>query len=70
MSRGVARRSLTIDSLGSAMTGKTWQSGDAEALIDEHPLAYKDVEAVMEAQSDLMRIDHRLTQVLSYKGTK
>lgn len=70
MSRGMARRSLTIDSLGSAMSGKTWQSGDAEALIDEHPLAYKDVEAVMEAQSDLVRIDHRLTQVLNYKGTK
>jgi len=70
MSRGVARRSLTIESLGSAMSGKTWQSGDAEALVDEHPLAYKDVEAVMEAQSDLVRIDHRLTQVLNYKGTK
>ena len=49
---------------------RTWQSGDAQALVDEHPLAYKDVEAVMEAQGDLVRIDHRLTQVLNYKGAK
>lgn len=70
MSRTVARRSLTAESLDVAMTGKTWQSGDAQALVDEHPLAYKDVEAVMEAQGDLVRIDHRLTQVLNYKGAK
>jgi len=24
------------------MSGKTWQSDEAEALVDEHPLAYKD----------------------------
>ncbi len=52
------------------MDGKTWQSAEAEALVDEHPLAYKDVEAVMAAQADLVRVDHRLTQVLNYKGAK
>jgi tRNA-splicing ligase RtcB (3'-phosphate/5'-hydroxy nucleic acid ligase) len=70
MSRTVARRSLTAESLDVAMIGETWQSRDAQVLVDEHPLAYKDVEAVMEAQSDLVRIDHRLTQVLSYKGAQ
>jgi tRNA-splicing ligase RtcB len=70
MSRSEARRQLTADSLGMAMEGKTWQSSAATALVDEHPLAYKDVEAVMVAQADLVRIDHRLTQVLNYKGTK
>jgi len=70
MSRGEARRQLTPDSLGAAMKGKTWQSAEAIALVDEHPLAYKDVETVMAAQADLVRIDHRLTQVLNYKGTK
>ena len=49
---------------------RTWQSDEAAALVDEHPLAYKDVEAVMAAQVDLVRIDHRLTQVLNYKGTR
>ncbi len=70
MSRSQARRQLTADSLGAAMAGKTWQSADATALVDEHPLAYKDVEVVMAAQADLVRIDHRLRQVLNYKGTK
>lgn len=70
MSRSEARRQLTADSLGAAMNGKTWQSGEADALVDEHPLAYKDVEAVMAAQADLVRIDHRLTQILNYKGTR
>ena len=70
MSRGAARRQLTSDSLGVAMRGKTWQSAEATALVDEHPLAYKDVEAVMAAQADLVRVDHRLTQVLNYKGTR
>lgn len=70
LSRSEARRQLTTDSLGTAMTGKTWQSAEAAALVDEHPLAYKDVESVMKAQADLVRIDHRLNQVLNYKGTK
>jgi tRNA-splicing ligase RtcB len=70
LSRTVARRELTAESLGAAMTGKAWQSDEAEALVDEHPLAYKNVEEVMEAQRDLVRIDHRLEQVLNYKGTK
>jgi len=70
MSRGMARRELTAESLGEAMQGKTWQSKEAIALIDEHPLAYKDVDAVMAAQADLVRVDHRLIQILNYKGTK
>jgi tRNA-splicing ligase RtcB len=70
MSRTAARRQLTAESLGLAMSGKTWQAGEADALLDEHPLAYKDVDAVMEAQADLVRIDHRLTQLLNYKGAK
>jgi tRNA-splicing ligase RtcB len=70
MSRSEARPRLTADSLGAAMEGKTWQSSAATDLVDEHPLAYKDVEAVMTAQADLVLVDHRLTQVLNYKGTK
>lgn len=44
-------------------------SDRAEALLDEHPAAYKDVDAVMAAQSDLVVVDHRLRQILNYKGT-
>jgi tRNA-splicing ligase RtcB len=69
MSRGEARRRLSADSLGTAMHGKTWKHREAKALVDEHPLAYKDVDEVIAAQADLVQIDHRLTQVLNYKGT-
>ncbi len=70
MSRTAAKRELSEESLSRAMTGKTWQGNEAKALLDEHPSAYKDVEAVMAAQADLVRIDNRLSQVLNYKGTK
>ncbi|HEY1703644.1 MAG TPA: RtcB family protein [Trebonia sp.] len=41
----------------------------ATSLIDEDPRAYKDIRQVMEDQSDLTGVVHRLTQVLNYKGT-
>lgn len=69
MSRGDARRSLTAESLTEAMTGRTWLSGKAVQLVDEHPLAYKDVEQVMRDQADLVEVEHRITALLNYKGT-
>ena len=67
MSRGRAKRELTEDSLIAAMVGKAWNQ-DAKGLLDEHPLAYKDLERVMEDQRDLVRIVHTLSQVANYKG--
>ena len=69
MSRGEARRSLTADSLTEAMAGRAWLQGKASQLVDEHPLAYKDIEAVMADQADLVEVEHRITAVLNYKGT-
>jgi len=40
---------------------------DAE-VIDESPRAYKDVEAVIAAQSDLIEVKHRLRGILNVKG--
>jgi tRNA-splicing ligase RtcB len=37
-------------------------------VIDETPAAYKDIDAVMAAQSDLVEIVHTLRQVLCIKG--
>ena len=37
-------------------------------VIDETPGAYKDIDAVMAAQSDLVDIVHTLKQVLCVKG--
>jgi tRNA-splicing ligase RtcB len=68
LSRGQAKRELTPESLAEAMAGKTWLSQDAARLVDEHPAAYKDIEAVMADQSDLVSVRHRLTQILNYKG--
>jgi tRNA-splicing ligase RtcB len=68
MSRGQARRTLTVDDLRERMAGKAWNEAQADALLDEHPSSYKDVGAVMEAQSDLVTIEHTLRQVLNYKG--
>jgi tRNA-splicing ligase RtcB len=49
------------------MEGKAWNQ-DAKALLDEHPMAYKDIDEVMEDQRDLVRIVRTLHQVANYKG--
>ena len=37
-------------------------------VIDEIPMAYKDIDAVMAAQADLVEIVHTLKQVVCVKG--
>jgi tRNA-splicing ligase RtcB len=37
-------------------------------VIDEIPMAYKDIDAVMAAQQDLVEIVHTLKQVVCVKG--
>lgn len=69
MSRGQARKELTAASLTEAMGGRAWNSDRAEVLVDEHPSAYKDIDAVMEDQSDLVEVQHVLRQVFNYKGS-
>lgn len=67
MSRSQAKKTLDTETLEVLMDGKTWNE-DSKALIDEDPRAYKDIDDVMDAQSDLVTIEHRLTQILNYKG--
>jgi tRNA-splicing ligase RtcB len=67
-SRGQAKRELDLDTFIASMEGKTWNSDRAVSLLDESPLAYKDVDKVMEDQKDLVRIVHTLHQVFNYKG--
>lgn len=69
LSRSAARKQLTVDSLREEMGDRTWNSDKAEALLDEHPNSYKDIDQVMRDQSDLVRIEHTLHQILNYKGT-
>ena len=37
-------------------------------VIDEIPMAYKDIDAVMAAQRDLVEVVHTLKQVVCVKG--
>jgi tRNA-splicing ligase RtcB len=68
MSRKQARQQLTVESFREAMGDREWLSGQAEALLDEHPSSYKDIDAVMADQVDLVRPLHVLRQVFNYKG--
>ena len=69
LSRGQARKQLTVESLTERMSGRTWNADKAVQLLDEHPSAYKDVEQVMRDQADLVEVQHTLRQVLNFKGT-
>jgi tRNA-splicing ligase RtcB len=68
-SRTQAKKLFTTADLAAQMTGKVWLSGRADALVDEIPSAYKDIDQVMADQADLVEVLHTLHQVLNYKGT-
>jgi RNA-splicing ligase RtcB len=70
MSRTAARKQFKGADLAKAMEGKTWQSRDASALVDEIPQAYKDIDQVMADQQDLVEVQHTLRQILNYKGVR
>lgn len=66
MSRAAAKRYFTAEDLAKQTAGVECRK-DSE-VIDEIPGAYKDIDAVMEAQSELVDIKHILKQVLCVKG--
>jgi tRNA-splicing ligase RtcB len=66
MSRSQAKKLITLDEHKAAVKGIECRT-DA-AVIDESPRAYKDIGAVMDAQTDLVRIRHRLRQIVNVKG--
>lgn len=66
MSRGEAKRTFTVEDQERTTAGVECRK-DA-GVIDEIPLAYKDIDAVMAAQADLVDIVHTLKQVLCVKG--
>jgi RNA-splicing ligase RtcB len=68
-SRTQAKKLFTAADLALQMQGKVWLAGRADALVDEIPTAYKDIDQVMADQSDLVEVLHTLHQVLNYKGT-
>jgi tRNA-splicing ligase RtcB len=66
MSRSEAKRRFTVED-HKRMTAGVECRKDAD-VIDETPAAYKPIEAVMAAQSDLVEIVHTLHQVVCVKG--
>lgn len=66
MSRSQAKKQFSLEDHIKATDGIECRK-DAE-VIDETPGAYKPIDAVMEAQSDLVEIVHRLRQVVVVKG--
>jgi tRNA-splicing ligase RtcB len=66
MSRTEAKRRFTVDDHIKATAGVECRK-DAD-VIDETPMAYKSIDAVMEAQKDLVDVVHTLRQIVCVKG--
>jgi tRNA-splicing ligase RtcB len=68
-SRTQAKKLFTTADRAAQMARKVWLDERADALVDEIPSAYKDIDQVMADQADLVEVRHTLRQVLNYKGT-
>jgi len=66
MSRSEARRRFTLQDHAEAT--KAVECRKDEDVIDETPGAYKPIDAVMQAQKDLVEVVHTLRQVVCVKG--
>jgi len=66
MSRAEAKRRFTVADHAQATAGIECRKD--RDVIDETPGAYKSIDAVMEAQKDLVEIVHTLRQVVCVKG--
>ena len=66
MSRKEAKRRFSLEDHAKATAGVECRKD--KDVIDETPAAYKSIEAVMAAQSDLVDVVHTLRQVVCVKG--
>jgi len=66
MSRTEAKRRFTLDDHAKAVSGVECRLD--EGVIDETPMAYKDIDHVIEAERDLVSVVHTLKQLLCCKG--
>lgn len=66
MSRTEARRRFSVEDHTRATAGVECRK-DAD-VVDETPMAYKPIDAVMAAQKDLVDVVHTLRQVICVKG--
>ena len=66
MSRTEAKRRFTTVDLAAQTQGIECRKD--KGVVDEIPGAYKDIDVVMQHQSDLVEVVHTLKQVLCIKG--
>lgn len=65
-SRSEAKKRFTMADLEKVMGGIEFRHSDS--FIDEIPMAYKDIDEVMENSKELVKIEHTLHQVVNVKG--
>jgi tRNA-splicing ligase RtcB len=68
LSRSAARAQTRRKDLARQLAEVWIDPNAAGRLFDEAPAAYKDIDAVMRAQRDLVRIVGRVRPVLCHKG--
>lgn len=66
MSRNAARKRVSLEEHAKATQGIECRKD--EGVLDESPSAYKDIDTVMAAQRDLVRVVHTLRQIVCVKG--
>ena len=69
LSRTDARRTLSARDVARELRRVFYDHRRAASLREEAPSAYKDVDAVLRAQHDLVRVVRRLRPLLSFKGS-
>ncbi|MGM9473720.1 RtcB family protein [Pseudarthrobacter sp. YS3] len=65
-SRNAARKAFSLAELKQAMHGIEFRA--SEAFIDEIPAAYKPIDVVMRDAADLVKVRHKLRQLVNVKG--
>ena len=66
MNRNAAKKRFSVEDQIRATEGVECRKD--ESVIDEIPMAYKDIDAVMAAQDALVEVLHTLKQVVCVKG--
>ena len=66
MSRTKAKSKFSVEDLKQQTAGVECRKD--RGIVDEIPGAYKDIEKVMQAQSDLVEVVAELKQVICVKG--
>jgi tRNA-splicing ligase RtcB len=66
MSRNKAKQLFSVEDHRRATEGVECRKD--EDVVDETPMAYKDIDTVIEAQSDLIEVVHTLKQIVCVKG--